>query len=64
MEVSPERSNFSLKGLIVSSTELHIIPPEGLRLPRLTKLLHEELNVSSVGPDSRIITKRCDKYPN
>lgn len=47
MEVPPEGSNALPKRLIVSSVGLHIILPDGLILPRLTKLSLEGLSVSS-----------------
>lgn len=47
MEVSPESSNATPEGLILSSSKLHIIQPEGHRFHVLTKLSHEGLSVSS-----------------
>lgn len=45
MEVPPERSNAPLEGLIVSPVGIYIISLEGFRLPKLSELSPDELNL-------------------
>lgn len=46
MEVPLKMSNPPTEGLIFSLVELHVISPEGLRLPRLSELSPKGLSVS------------------